>query len=160
MHDWESLWKYHRTHHLTKHPNPLLTLYADSEQEIMDIAGIPFMTWATMRFMGMPMGFYEWWVCYMYVVFSELAGHSGLRVLASPPSTLTWLLRYGGVELVIEDHDLHHRKGWKKSGNYGKQTRLWDWMFGTCRDRIECLPANIDYNTKVEMPLFTNPISA
>jgi sterol desaturase/sphingolipid hydroxylase (fatty acid hydroxylase superfamily) len=93
----------------------------------------------------------------MYVVFSELFGHSGVRVLASPPSTLTWLLRLGGVELVVEDHDLHHRKGWKKSSNYGKQTRLWDWMFGTSRERIECVPSNIDYNTIVEMPLFSKP---
>jgi hypothetical protein len=34
------LWKYHRTHHLTKHPNPLLTLYADTEQEFFDILGV------------------------------------------------------------------------------------------------------------------------
>jgi sterol desaturase/sphingolipid hydroxylase (fatty acid hydroxylase superfamily) len=111
MHDVDWLWQYHRTHHLTKHPNPLLTLYADTEQEIMDIAGIPLLTWITMRVMGMPMGFYEFWICYMYVVYSELFGHSGVRVLASPPSTLTWLLRATGTELVVEDHDLHHRKG-------------------------------------------------
>jgi len=158
MHDSETLWKYHRTHHLTKHPNPLMSLYADSEQEIFDIAGIPLMTWGTMRLMGMPMGFYEWWVCHQYVVFSELFGHSGLRVLASPPSTLTWLLRATGTELVIEDHDLHHRKGWKRSCNYGKQTRLWDVVFGTCREREECLPENIDFGNKVEMPLFSNPM--
>ncbi|TQN63686.1 Fatty acid hydroxylase vlmA [Colletotrichum shisoi] len=57
MHEVDSLWKYHRTHHLAKHPNPLLTLFADSEQEFFDIAGIPFLTWATLRLLGMPMGF-------------------------------------------------------------------------------------------------------
>lgn len=176
MHDNDTLWKYHRTHHLTKHPNPLLTLYADSEQEIFDIAVIPLvslffpysstsnvlttcqqMTWGTMKLMGMPMGYYEWWICYQYVVFSELIGHSGLRVLASPPSTLTWLLRMTGTELVIEDHDLHHRQGWKKAANYGKQTRLWDVIFGTSRDRIENIQDNIDYDTRVNLPLFSYP---
>ncbi|KIW03437.1 uncharacterized protein PV09_05207 [Verruconis gallopava] len=158
MHDVDWLWRYHRTHHLTKHPNPLLTLYADTEQEIMDIAGIPLLTYVTMKYgMGMPMGFYEWWIAHMYVVFSELFGHSGVRVLGSPPSTLTWLLRWTGTELVIEDHDLHHRKGWKKSFNYGKQTRLWDVIFGTARDRIECIPKNLDYNTVVELPLLSMP---
>ncbi|KAJ5356792.1 hypothetical protein N7517_011401 [Penicillium concentricum] len=32
MHDVNGLWKFHRTNHLTKHPNPLLIIYADSEQ--------------------------------------------------------------------------------------------------------------------------------
>ncbi|KAF9890495.1 hypothetical protein FE257_005900 [Aspergillus nanangensis] len=154
MHEFDGLWKYHRTHHLTKHPNPLLTLYADTEQEFFDIAGIPLMTYFTMKFMGMPMGFYEWWVCHQYVVFAELAGHSGLRVVTNPPNTLTWLLKMFDAELVIEDHDIHHRKGWKKSANYGKQTRLWDRMFGTCGERIECYKENIDYDQKISMPWF------
>ncbi|KAK8141287.1 hypothetical protein G3M48_000332 [Beauveria asiatica] len=154
MHDVSFLWKYHRTHHLTKHPNPLLTLYADTEQEIFDIAGIPIMTWATMKLMGFPMSFYEWWFCHQYVVFAELAGHSGLRLLANPPSTFTWILKIFNSELVIEDHDLHHRKGWKKSGNYGKQTRLWDVVFGTCKDRIETKYDNIDWDNAIGMPAF------
>ncbi|PYI07528.1 hypothetical protein BO78DRAFT_312995 [Aspergillus sclerotiicarbonarius CBS 121057] len=154
MHDVGSLWKYHRTHHLTKHPNPLLTLYADTEQEIFDIAGIPLFTYFSLRLMGLPMGFYEWWICHQYVMFAELAGHSGLRMHASPPSTLNWLLKLFGAELVVEDHDLHHRKGWKKSHNYGKQTRLWDRIFGTCRERIESVPDNVDYDNKLVMPVF------
>ncbi|PYH90007.1 hypothetical protein BO71DRAFT_93717 [Aspergillus ellipticus CBS 707.79] len=154
MHDVGSLWKYHRTHHLTKHPNPLLTLYADTEQEFFDIAGIPLMTYFSLRLMGLPMGFYEWWICHQYVMFAELAGHSGLRMHASPPNTLNWLLKLFKAELVIEDHDLHHRKGWKKSHNYGKQTRLWDRIFGTCGARIESVPDNIAYEDKVVMPMF------
>lgn len=157
MHDNDTLWKYHRTHHLTKHPNPLLSIYADVEQEIFDIAGIPLLTWGTMKLMGLPMGFYDWWVCYEFVVFSEIFGHSGLRVRANPPSTLSWLLRYFNSDLVIEDHDLHHRQGWKKSANYGKQTRLWDRIFGTLRDRVECTDDNIDWDNKVDMPIFGSP---
>lgn len=154
MHDVGGLWKYHRTHHLTKHPNPLLTIYADSEQEFFDIAGIPLMTWGTMKLMGMPMGFYEWHICQLYVLFAELAGHSGLRIHASPPNPLTWLMRMFDAELVIEDHDLHHRKGWKKSHNYGKQTRVWDRVFGTCSPRIESAEENVDYENKAPMGLF------
>lgn len=153
MHEIGGLWKYHRTHHLTKHPNPLLTLYADTEQEFFDIAGIPLLTYFSMKVMGMPMGFYEWWVCHQYVMFAELAGHSGLRLLAVPPNTLSWALRLFNAELVIEDHDLHHRRGWKKSANYGKQTRLWDRIFGTCAPRVECYKDNIDPDNRVSMPL-------
>ncbi|KAI9708445.1 MAG: hypothetical protein M1820_003905 [Bogoriella megaspora] len=154
MHQVDSLWKYHRTHHLTKHPNPLLTLYADTEQEFFDIIGIPLLTYFTIKLMGLPMGFYDWWICQQYVVFTELFGHSGVRVYATPPSPVSWLLQLFDADLQIEDHDLHHRKGWKKSYNYGKQTRVWDRIFNTCTDRIEARKDNIDYEHPATMPLF------
>ncbi|KAI6783494.1 uncharacterized protein J7T54_005523 [Emericellopsis cladophorae] len=154
MHEVGALWQYHRTHHLTKHPNPLLTLYADLEQELFDIAGIPLATYFTMKAMGMPMGFYEWWVGHQFVMFAELAGHSGIRIYTEPPNPFTWLLRLAGCELIIEDHDMHHRKGWKASGNYGKQTRLWDKIFGTLKERVECEEQNIDWDTSIDVPLF------
>ena len=154
MHDITPLWKFHRTHHLTKHPNPLLSLYADTEQEIFDIAGIPLMTYFAMKLMGFPMGFYEWWMCHQFVVFSELAGHSGLRVHTTTPGTSSWLLKLFGAELVIEDHDLHHRQGWKSSFNYGKQTRLWDKIFGTFKERIESREENVDYSNVIDFPIF------
>lgn len=154
MHDIGGLWKYHRTHHLTKHPNPLLAIYADTEQEIFDIAIIPLMTWDTLKLMGFPMGFYDWWLCHQYIVFTELWGHSGLRLLVTPPTTASPLLQYFDAEIITEDHDLHHRKGWKTSHNYGKQTRLWDRLFGTCHERYESIPANVDWNSAATLPLF------
>ncbi|KAL3603100.1 hypothetical protein FPOAC2_07417 [Fusarium poae] len=153
MHDIDSLWKYHRTHHLTKHPNTLLAAYADHEQEFFDMVGVPFLTWATFQCLGIPLGFYEWWVCHQYIAFTEVLGHSGLRVCGMPPSTLNWLLQLVGAELVIEDHDLHHRKGYRKSHNYGKQTRVWDKLFGTCHDRIEATKDNVDWDQSVWFPL-------
>ena len=154
MHQNDSLWKYHRTHHLTKHPNPLLTLYADHEQEFFDIAGVPLMAYVTMKLCGFPMGFYEWWICQQFIVYTELFGHSGLRLYSTPPSPLHWLLKLVKSDLVVEDHDLHHRSGWKKSHNYGKQTRLWDRVFGTCAERIESTPENIDFENRVSLPLW------
>jgi len=154
MHEFDGLWKYHRTHHLTKHPTPLLTIFADFEQEIFDIAVIPLMTWITMRYMGFPMAFYDWWVCHNYITFTELFGHSGVRLLTRPPSTNTWFLNLFDAELCTEDHDLHHRKGYRKSHNYGKQTRLWDRAFGTTHERIETTEENIDWENPAIMPMF------
>ena len=153
MHEYEPLWRYHRTHHLTKHPNPLLTLYADVEQEFFDIAGIPLMTFFSMRALGFPMGFYEWWVGHMYIMFAELAGHSGVRLATCPPNTLSPLLGLVGGNLGIEDHDIHHRRGWKNSFNYGKQTLLWDRVFGTVGPRPETNDDNVDYSKRISMPL-------
>lgn len=152
-HETEHLWKFHRTHHLTKHPVPLLTAYADKVQEFVDIVGTPMLTYGTMKLMGFPMGFYEWWVCQQYVVFTEILGHSGLRMLATAVNPWTWLLRLCDMELVIEDHDLHHRKGWKSSHNYGKQTRVWDRLCNTDIPRIEGYADNIDYVNTAEIPL-------
>lgn len=153
MHDVPWLWQYHRTHHLTKHPNTLLSLYADGWQEAFDIFVIPMLAWASVRLMGMPMGFYETWICYEYTIFVELLGHSGLRVVGSPATPFSPLLRLWDLELVLEDHDLHHRTGWKKSHNYGKQTRLWDTVFGTKADRIESCKGNIEYGKGVNLPI-------
>ncbi|KAJ5985284.1 Fatty acid hydroxylase vlmA [Penicillium canescens] len=154
LHSVGLLWKYHRTHHLSTHPNPLLTTYGDFGQEAFDIVVIPLVAYFTMKLMGMPMGFYEWWFCGQYVVLTEVAGHSGVRLQATAPSTFSFLLRYFNAELVIEDHDLHHRKGKKKCYNYGKQTRLWDRMFGTYCDRIESVENNVDYINQSPMPLY------
>lgn len=154
MHDISFLWKFHRTHHLTKHPNPSLGAYADEEQEFFDMIGVPFMTWLTFKAVGIPLDFYSWWVCHQYIAFTEFGGHSGLRLHIQATSTISWLLEYLGMELVIEDHDLHHRKGWRKSHNYGKQTRVWDRIFGTCHARIESVASNVDYDNPVYLSMF------
>lgn len=154
MHDVPWLWQFHRTHHLTKHPNTLLSLYADGWQELFDIVVIPVLAFYSCRLFGLPMGFYESWICHEYVIFIELFGHSGLRVRGSPALSAAPLLKYFNMELVIEDHDLHHRTGWKKSHNYGKQTRFWDTIFGTKTERIESREENVDYNVTACMPIF------
>jgi sterol desaturase/sphingolipid hydroxylase (fatty acid hydroxylase superfamily) len=153
MHDKGSLWQFHRTHHLTKHPNPLLSLYADGVQEIFDMIVIPLLAFYTLKKgLGLPMGFYELWMCHQYLIFTEVLGHSGLRIYATAPSLLSWLYKWLGVEGIIEDHDLHHRRGWKSSFNYGKHSRIWDTIWGTVTERVECKAENIDYVNTASFP--------
>ncbi|ATY60479.1 Fatty acid hydroxylase [Cordyceps militaris] len=154
MHEVPLLWKFHRTHHLTKHPNALLTIFADTEQEVFDIAVIPALAILTMKLIGLELDFYALWMCHMYVWFTELLGHSGLRVHLQAASPISGLLVYLGMELALEDHDLHHRTGWKGSHNYGKQSRVWDKLFGTCTERIECKENNVNYDDIASFPLF------
>ncbi|OAA70088.1 Fatty acid hydroxylase [Akanthomyces lecanii RCEF 1005] len=153
MHDVPFLWKYHRRHHLTKHPNAMLTGYADDEQEMGDILVMPLLTYLAMHAaFGDKFDFYHWWVCQVYVLFTESVGHCGVRVMTSSPSTLVWLWEWLGVSITIEDHDMHHRRGSKKSFNYGKQSLVWDNIFGTSYPREESLM--VDYSKVVHMPLF------
>lgn len=153
-HEVPSLWKYHRTHHLNKHPTAVHSGFADDEQEIIEIIIVPLLTFATLWAVGLKLNFYEWWMCFEYVTYSEIFGHSGLRVYGTVPSPITPLLQRLDMELLLEDHDLHHRRGWKKSFNYGKQTRVWDRIFGTCTDRIEAKAENVDFSQSVTMPFY------
>lgn len=153
-HEIPFLWKYHRTHHLAKHPITVLAGFSDDEQELVESTIVPLLTYFTLSIVGLELNFYEWWVCFSYLTYSELFGHSGLRAHFIVPSPISGILGLLGMELSVEDHDLHHRKGWKKSFNYGKQTRVWDRLFGTCTDRLEAKASNLDERTMVKMPLF------
>lgn len=87
---------------------------------------------------------YIWTLCFNMI---EIMGHSGLRLYY--PTVLTGaFLRPFNCELVIEDHDLHHRFGWRDSCNYGKQTLFWDTLFGTTRQRIETNYENVDWSRR------------
>lgn len=153
MHEFNALWKFHRTHHLAKHPNSLLTLFADVEQELFDILVVPLLAYLTMRQLPLlKMNFYQWWVCSMYQAVIEVGGHSGVRIYAGSFTAGFGILEPLGLNLIIEDHDLHHRKGYRTSGNYGKQTRLWDRLFGTVIPREECRPDQVDRRDVVQMP--------
>ena len=68
-------------------------------------------------------------------MYIEGMGHSGTRVFWTHP-LLGEVLRPFGMDLTIEDHDLHHRYG-KSGKNYGKQTRIFDRIFNTINERVE-----------------------
>lgn len=57
---------------------------------------------------------------------------------------------------MIKCHDLHHRKGWKYSQNYGKQTQTWDKLLNTANLDIKKLPDNVDY-INIAMILWREP---
>lgn len=138
-HEVQSLWKLHRLHHTTKAPTLLLLGYAGGLQEIFDIVGAPTLSWLTFP---LPFDiFMAWLVIHISI---QLHGHSGVRLWHG--SILTGpFLRPINMELVSEDHDLHHRHGWRQSYNYGKQSGVWDTLFGTKGERIEGYDANLQY---------------
>ena len=51
--------------------------------------GVPVMTYLSMRMIGFLLGFYDWWFCHQFITYTEVWGHSGIRVHLSPPTTLT-----------------------------------------------------------------------
>ena len=145
MHEVPFLWSLHAMHHRTKHPNSLLSGFADHIQEFGDVVLIPILTWLVF-----PVNFSTWYMCSAYILYTEAMGHSGVRVYWQTPTT-GFFLRPFDADLCLEDHDIHHRHGWKHfGGNYGKQTRLWDRIFGTSKPRIEGKEHNIDFGHVVQ----------
>ncbi|PKI82930.1 hypothetical protein MVES1_003771 [Malassezia vespertilionis] len=142
-HEVTSLWRYHQRHHTTKHPVAYLLGFADEPQEVFDALVSP-----VLAFLMYPLGFDALYMWSLYFNSVEIMGHAGIR--AYMPAILTSpLLRPFGLELVLEDHDLHHRFGWRDSYNYGKQSMFWDNIFGTMGERVETAEANVDYSLTV-----------
>ncbi|CAF0915549.1 unnamed protein product [Adineta ricciae] len=126
------LWRIHSLHHCTKHPTALQSILAGDIQELIEIFLVPFAA-----SMIMPLTAHEFWIAQCVLIYMEAGGHSGIRAYW-PHVILYEVLKPFGMEICIEDHDLHHRYG--KSGmNYGKQTRIFDRIFGTHCDRVECV---------------------
>lgn len=142
MHEIPFLWQFHKTHHHAKHPIPLLSVFGDPTQDFFDILVIPLLATLTV-----PLKFHVWWISAVYILYAEAGSHTGVRVYWTPPITGP-ILYYFNMELLLEDHDLHHRLGWKKSYNYGKQTGIWDSLFGTRRERMEVKREDVDWNKK------------
>ena len=146
------LQRYHRAHHTVIYPTAMLSAFADAEQQFFEFAVLPLMTFYAMRWLGLHLDFYQWWTCQVYVIFSEIWGHSGLRVHFSPPMPFIHVLFALGLEGAAEDHDIHHRFAFRRpGGNFSKQTRIWDRLFGTDWPRVETATANIDFDDRVRL---------
>ena len=96
MHEVPWLWKFHRLHHVTKHPNPLLSAFADREQEWCDILVIPLLTWLVVRF-----DFATWFMAQQMIIWTEIFGHSGIRLYWQTPMT-GYILRWFDMDLCLE----------------------------------------------------------
>lgn len=130
-HEVPSLWKIHSLHHCTKHPTPIQSILAGDIQEVIEVFLIPFASTLVV-----PLSTHEFWIAQCILIYVEAVGHSGIRAYW-PHVILSEVLRPFDMELCIEDHDLHHRLG-KNGMNYGKQTRIFDRIFGTVSRRVEC----------------------
>ena len=126
------LWKIHSLHHYTKHPTPIQSILAGDIQELIEIFLVPLAA-----SLVVPLTAHEFWIAQCLLIFIEATGHSGIRAYW-PNVVLYEILKPFQMELCIEDHDLHHRMG-KSGKNYGKQTRIFDQIFGTVSKRIECV---------------------
>ncbi|CAF1188754.1 unnamed protein product [Rotaria sordida] len=132
VHTVPFLWKFHSLHHCTKHPTPIQSILAGDIQELIEIFLIPLITSFVFHLTT-----HEFWIVQCILIYIEAGGHSGIRAYL-PHVILYEVLQPFGMELCVEDHDIHHRYG--KSGmNYGKQTRIFDRLFGTLCERVECV---------------------
>lgn len=138
-HEVDQFWVFHKKHHITKHPNPFLLAYADQVQEVFDAIGSPIFA-----YLLYPLPFDTLYIWSLAVLATEIIGHSGVLVYYTGLLTSFWLRPFH-CDIIVEDHDIHHRYEWRKSFNYGKQSLLWDKIFGTDGVRLELQQENVDW---------------
>ena len=129
-HEVDALWSLHRRHHTTKHPTAYMLAFADEPQELFDLVGSP-----VLAYLLYPLSFDALLIWSLYFASVELMGHSGLRIYY-PTSLTSPLMRLFNLEGIVEDHDLHHRFGWRDSFNYEKAK--WDLGYAIW----DCWPAD------------------
>jgi len=137
-HEVDFLWRIHAYHHKSKHPTMAHAVLSNHAQHFLEIMIIPTLTTYVV-----PLSFHEQFVLYLCLAHIETMGHTGIRIHAANPNTWMSTIPFG-MDLTIEDHDLHHRHG-KSGRNYGKMTRVWDKLFGTMEHRIESHAAKHKY---------------
>merc|ERR1712230_177013 len=130
-HDHEGAWAHHSSHHGTRHPSALLSIDNISNfSSLVEFLVIPVVLAA-----AIPMTFHELYVAICYTAYTEAAGHSGIRAVFVAPVTGPVLEPFG-LEITVEDHEIHHNDG-RGGKNYGKQTMIFDILFGTRVPRRE-----------------------
>ena len=132
VHTFPFLWKYHSKHHSTKHPSIAQAILADDVQEIIEIFLVPLGA-----SLVVPLTAHEFWIAQCILIYVEAMGHTGTRAFWTHPCCGEFL-QWFGMDLSIEDHDLHHRNG-RNGQNFGKQTRIFDKIFNTIDKRIESI---------------------
>lgn len=108
----------------------LLVSLGSSYQDIIEWLLTPLFA-----FLVVKLTFAELYVASRHTLYIEAFGHLEIRAYWPHP-ILAKVLKPFGMELAVENHELHHRSG-RGGKNYGKQTRIWDVLFGTCAPREE-----------------------
>lgn len=128
QHTNKFLYKYmHSKHHTMTRPKIVATIHDSIFEKLFNTFMIlTFTNWIV------PMSFWDLHATYYVIHLVETFGHSGIAAHLTNPFLPFFSLF--GIDLSIEDHDLHHRK---LVGNFGKQTRAWDKLFGTYIPRQE-----------------------
>jgi len=124
--------------HKKHHKNYILTSIATFDQTIMDhISTVAFpeiITLFIFQTLFFKLSFFQFLLILNYMTFSEVAGHSGKYTNSCGFVQCIWLPKFFNIELVTEDHDLHHTL---LLCNYSKRFKIWDKVFKTYKPSIK-----------------------
>lgn len=127
LHMHKSIYQIHKHHHQFPHPTVRVAYY-HHPIDLLLTNWFGFI--ATMMIMNSiyPASSVLLNAVLVYKNYGEISGHAGKEIRTSCFPQCIYLPRLLGIELRIEDHDLHHSKN---RGNYAKRFSLWDKIFGT-----------------------------
>lgn len=119
----------HKSHHRHIHLRPILAFYQNGADLIFTNA-LPFLATEYIFSVFYSLSAFELALILSYKVFIEIAGHTGRASRATSFPQCIWLPRALGIELSVEDHNVHHTH---TGTNFSKRFTLWDRVFGTYR---------------------------
>ena len=120
---------FHKKHHKFNYPNTIVTFYQDPI-DLMLTNSLPttFGLMCVKTLFGGVSDF-QFSLLIIYKSYIEICGHSGKDIKRTSAFVqFMWLPKMLGIELITEDHDIHHTKN---NCNYSKRFSLYDKLFGT-----------------------------
>ena len=115
----------HKIHHKFKYPSSITTFY-QHPIDLLFTSSLP--TILSLYFMPIKPTYFQYILILTYKTFIEISGHSGKIIKSTSFPQFIWLPRILGIQLSVEEHDLHHSLN---NCNYSKRFSLWDKLFGT-----------------------------
>jgi len=115
----------HKMHHKFKYPSSITTFY-QHQIDLLFTNSLP--TILSLYFMPIKPTYFQYILILTYKTFIEISGHSGKIIKSTSFPQFIWLPRILGIQLSVEEHDLHHSLN---NCNYSKRFSLWDKLFGT-----------------------------
>lgn len=128
FHTFPLLYKIHKKHHQHYNLTTIVTFDQSLLEFILAVSLPEMIAFFLFQSLFFKLNRIQLLMMLNYKTFSEMAGHSGKHTNSCGFVQFIWLPRFFKIELITEDHDLHHTM---LSCNFAKRFKLWDKVFDT-----------------------------
>jgi sterol desaturase/sphingolipid hydroxylase (fatty acid hydroxylase superfamily) len=118
----------HKKHHKNYHLTTIMTFYQSPLDFILAVLFPEVLSFVILQSIFFKFSLFQYILILNYKLFSEITGHCGKHTNSCGFVQCIWLPKTFNIEIVTEDHDLHHTL---PMCNYSKRFVIWDKLFNT-----------------------------
>lgn len=118
----------HKKHHKKYNLTSITTFYQNPLDVILTSTFPEIITIFILQSIFFKFSLFQYILFLNYKTFIEISGHCGKKTKGCGFVQFIWLPKFFNIELITEDHDLHHTM---LTCNYSKRFVIWDKLFGT-----------------------------